>query len=70
MKINGRRYLGTNEKTRRQQWEDFTWHGLFHQWGVQSVEDREGNMNNTMAIVEDSSGKVHMVEPEFVQFES
>lgn len=39
--------------------------GLFHEWGVVSTFE---NSPNTVGIVEDESGKVHHVYPEFIQF--
>lgn len=68
VRIKGRQYLGIEEKTRKQVWHDFEWSGTFHQWGIQSVEDSAGNMNDSMAIVEDAKGKIHMIAPEFVTF--
>lgn len=43
--------------------------GLFHQWGTEGFEDRDGNfMQQTVAIVELSNGKIVTTEPQSVQF--
>ncbi len=51
--------------------EDFdkTWEeGLFHQWGSDYEEFESGPGNYSIAIVENSEGKVHTVTPDCVVF--
>jgi hypothetical protein len=42
--------------------------GVFHQWGSESVEDRDGNMVDTVAIVEILNGVVVTAIPRNIKF--
>lgn len=42
--------------------------GHFHKWGTELLEARDGNHTFTVGIIEDESGKVHNVFPEYIRF--
>lgn len=62
-KIRQKKYLGIDEKTFKQKYEWVEWFGWFHEWGLQSFDSA---YTDSMAIIEDEKGQIHMVEPEFV----
>lgn len=43
-------------------------YGYFHQWGMQAAELNDGNINWSIAIVEDQDGVIHTPLPECVEF--
>lgn len=45
-----------------------TFPGKFHKWGSKIYEDDKGFHETTIAIVEDTSGVVHEIEPAHVIF--
>lgn len=42
--------------------------GLFHGFGTDLKENHHGFHKETVAIIEDPSGKIHMIHPKFIQF--
>jgi len=43
--------------------------GLFHEWGLEAIEDRErGNVSYTVALVELSDGTVEMIPVGLIVF--
>lgn len=48
--------------------QEFKTQGLFHQWGLDCLEDEQGFSNFTIAIVETSDGLIHKVDPTHIKF--
>lgn len=46
--------------------------GFFHDWEDKMVTDEETGtkLKKKVAIIEDSKGKIHKVEPELIQFDT
>lgn len=63
-----KKYLGIDPITRKALYEYPARIAFFHAWGLSSVEDSDGNMTDSYAIVEFDDGTVEMVEPHMIKF--
>ena len=42
--------------------------GIFHEWGHDTIETEHGITNQSVAIVEDNEGSIHLVKPSHIRF--
>lgn len=68
VKVRQKKYIGFDPTTAKAVYDYIEKLAFFHTWGVSSVEDGGGNMNDSQAIVEYDCGSVGMVDPHMVIF--